>query len=171
MNKEESKNCLRIYEENNKRINWYLRRKCSWLSEDDICDVMQEVWKALSENIHRVGTWNEASQWSWLASVAYKQAVNVARKNVRKQETTELVQKYIWQSSIRAPLEDSIIHKLTAVNILKKLSPKEREILFGDILKPDDPTVKKRKDNADVCKSYRARKKLEKHMKEGGLDD
>ena len=61
--------------------------------------------------------------------------------------------------------------RVTALSILEQLSVKEKRVLYRETLEPEDPEVKKPKDNAETCKIYRARKKLEKHMKEGGLDD
>ena len=56
MNKRERAICWEIYEQNKKRIYYFLLKQCKWLDEDDIHDVMQEVWKALSENIHEMCT-------------------------------------------------------------------------------------------------------------------
>ena len=67
--------------------------------------------------------------------------------------------------------EETVIGRVTALSILEQLSVKEKRVLYRETLEPEDPEVKKPKDNAEICKIYRARKKLEKHMKEGGLDD
>ena len=64
MNKKEEEIYLRIYEENKERMYWLLRKKCTWLKEDEIPDIMQEVWEALSVNFQKVAGWNEAAQWS-----------------------------------------------------------------------------------------------------------
>lgn len=69
MNKRERAICWEIYEQNKKRIYYFLLKQCKWLDEDDIHDVMQEVWKALSENIHEMCEWSESSCWAWLATV------------------------------------------------------------------------------------------------------
>lgn len=171
MNKEEAAICLKIYEENCDRISWYLRRKYGWLNEEDVNDVMQEVWKALSENIEKVGAWNPPSQWGWLATVASHQAATCFRRNVKKEELVERIQNYGDLPKKRERVDEAVYSKIIAEGIMRKLSQKDKEVLFGDILDPCDPTEKRRKNNAETCKYYRARKKLEKHMKEGGFND
>lgn len=170
MEKYEETICLKIYEENEMRLSWYLRKKCMWLNEEDIYDVMQEVWKALSENIQKVGMWDGGSQWKWLASVAYKQAAYYARKNSTKEKLIGRMQEEELHPAKVLTVEEVVIQKITAENIMKKLSRKEKEVLFGDLLETDD-SKRKQKGNAAACKSYRARKKLEKHMREGGLSE
>ena len=54
MNKKEEEIYLRIYEANKERMYWLLRKKCTWLKEDEIPDIMQEVWEALSVNFQKV---------------------------------------------------------------------------------------------------------------------
>lgn len=39
--------CLKIYEENKVLLYQYLRKKCTWLSEDDIQNIMLIVWEEL----------------------------------------------------------------------------------------------------------------------------
>lgn len=171
MNKKEEEIYLRIYEENKERMYWLLRKKCTWLKEDEIPDIMQEVWEALSVNFQKVSEWNEAAQWSWLATVAYNQAVNVIRKRVKREELAEKITAFELFPLKKLSTEETVIGRVTALSILEQLSVKEKRVLYRETLEPEDPEVKKPKDNAETCKIYRARKKLEKHMKEGGLDD
>lgn len=170
MKKYEETICLKIYEENEVRLSWYLRKKCTWLNEEDVHDVMQEVWKALSENIEKVGEWNKGAQWKWLASVAHNQAAYYARKNSTKEKLFGKIQEEELRPAKILTVEDVVLDKITAENIMKKLSRSEKEALFGDLLETNG-SKGKTKSNAAACKSYRARKKLEKHMKEGGLND
>lgn len=55
--------CQKIYEENVERVRWYLWKKFEWLNEEDARDIMQDVWRILSENIETVGEWPPAAQW------------------------------------------------------------------------------------------------------------
>ena len=103
--------------------------------------------------------------------VAYNQAVNVVRNRVKRQELAEKIKAFEVFPGKRISTEEKVIGRVTALRILEKLSVKEKRVLYKDTLEPGDPEEKKPKDNAEICKIYRARKKLEKHMKEGGLDD
>ena len=53
MKRKEQQICQKIYEENVERIQWYLRRRYSWLEESDIYDIMQDTWKVMCEHIWR----------------------------------------------------------------------------------------------------------------------
>lgn len=171
MNTLEKEIYLRIYEENKERLYWMIVKRCNWLEQDEISDIMQETWEALGVNIQKVSEWEKSAQWSWLVMVAYNQAVNVVRNRVKRQELAEKIKAFEVFPGKRISTEEKVIGRVTALRILEKLSVKEKRVLYKDTLEPGDPEEKKPKDNAEICKIYRARKKLEKHMKEGGLDD
>ena len=46
--------CMQIYEENKKNVYWYLKTKCTWLSDDEVHDVMMAVWKELAISIDEI---------------------------------------------------------------------------------------------------------------------
>lgn len=69
--------CLKIYEENKDCIYWYLKKKCTWLSDDDVHDIMFAVWLELSSNIQEVyNLSNKTMQSAWLLSVTHRQALH-----------------------------------------------------------------------------------------------
>ena len=169
MNKRERAICREIYEQNKMRIYYFLLKQCKWLNEDAIHDVMQEVWKALSENIHEMCGWDESSCWAWLATVAHNQAVTYFRKATKSDALLEKLGNYDWGPKRSLSAEDIAVQRIIAENVLEKLTPKEKEVLFKNVLHPNTKDEKVKKGNAEVCKSYGARKKLEDYMKEGGL--
>ena len=171
MNDREKEIYLRIYEENKNRMYKLLVKQCNWLTLDEIPDVMQEAWTVLGTNISKVADWDKATQWKWLSSVVYNQAVNVIRGRVKREELEERIRIFDLFRRKRVSTEDAVIGRGTAMKILEQLSVKEKKVLYRDTLEPGDPDEKRPRDNAEICKIYRARKKLEQHMKEGGLDD
>ena len=67
--------CLKIYEENKVLLYKYLRKKCTWLSEDDIQNIMLIVWEELCVNVRAVYILkNKESQSMWLLSVTHRLA-------------------------------------------------------------------------------------------------
>lgn len=173
MNKKEQISCQKIYEENHKRITWFLWKHYSWLKEDDLHDVMQEIWKELCKHIGKVSKRSEAGQWAWLVTVANSKVVSFIRQNARSEGLTEKAQVYCTKLPENNPVQERVICKMEAESVMEKLSCEERKTLFGDFLnpeEPDDPLVPKKRGNASACKTYRARKKLLKHMKEGDWD-
>lgn len=54
---------------------------------------------------------------------------------------------------------------------MEKLSSREREILLSKYFKTAVTDEDEERKNAKNCKRYRARKKLQEYMKEGGMDE
>ena len=63
------------------------------------------------------------------------------------------------------------MQRITAEGVLEKLSAKEKQLLVSEYLELPISEEKSTRSNADVCKRYRVRKKLQKYMKEGGMDE
>lgn len=166
MNTKEKTMCEEIYERNHERINWYLWKYYGWLGTHDVYDIMQDVWKELSQHITEVGQWNEAAQWGWLIKVANSKVVSLTRSNTRDYRLAEKVEGFYTESSPMDCVEEMVVHKILAEKVMQKLSPKEKRTLFEQYSLHESSE----RDNASICKMYRARKKLKRYMKEGGLD-
>ena len=63
------------------------------------------------------------------------------------------------------------MQRITAEGVLEKLSSREREILLSKYFKTAVTDEDEERKNAKNCKRYRARKKLQEYMKEGGMDE
>lgn len=178
MNNKEQLICQKLYEENNKRIKWYLWRHYGWLDEDCVYDIMQEVWKEMCVHIGKVSSYPEEGRWAWLVTVTNSKVVSFIRANARKEELVERVQNYSKRLPETNPVQEMAIQKMLAESVMEKLSAEEKRTLFGKYLglrkiKDNEDRIScadKKSDNAQTCKMYRARKKLLKHMKEGGLN-
>lgn len=172
MNKREQVFCEQIYEQNKLKIRRYLARHFSWIEQEDVRDVMQDVWKALSENIQVVGEMDTDHQWAWLVTVAYHNVVSLIRRDSRKKNLKEKIRTTKKKYVDGNPVQQIAVNKMIAKEILDKLSPSEREVLFGAYLKhPFSDVIHQESNNAMTCKKYRARLKLKKLMEERGLDE
>lgn len=166
--------CQKIYEDYHQKINWYIWKHCGWLCEEKVHDVMQELWIALCQNITEISERTEGEQWAWLVTVVRNSAITELRKMQRDKDRLDRIQAEIELYPKVISMESNVMNKMAANEILKKLSPEEKRILFEEHLDEESSEgkkVSKRKSNAVVCKTYRARKKLEKYMKDGGLDE
>lgn len=163
--------CQKIYEENVERIRWYLWRKFEWLNPEDAHDIMQDVWKVLSEDIEEVGDWPPVAQYKWLETVAHNKVINLMRRGTKAAEIEEGMQLEYSHTKNTHSAEEAAIEKVTAETILEKLSDEDKKTIFNSYLQSDTPKTLKKKNNAEVCKLYRAKKKLKKAMKEGGMDE
>lgn len=171
MKKKEQKLCQKIYENNAERILWYLRRHYSWIGEENIHDVMQNTWAEMCEHITMLGEKTEAAQWAWLVTVAKSKVVSLIRMNARDEKLEEKVQGTFGEFSGFESAEEAALQRITAEGVLEKLSAKEKQLLVSEYLELPISEEKSTRSNADVCKRYRVRKKLQKYMKEGGMDE
>lgn len=170
MNTMEKELTEKIYEENRERVRWYLWKNFTWLNQEDLRDIMQDVWIVLSENIDKVGSWAPAAQWGWLSTVAHNLVVSHGRFSTRKDTLQEELKDKFAEPKHFVSVEDMAIGKIMAETLLAKLSREDKKFILDSSSFSSDGK-KQRKSNADSCKSYRLRKKLEKHMKDGGWDE
>lgn len=68
--------CVKIYNENKELVYWFLSKKCPWLLEEEVYDIMLNVWRILSSGVDEVcNLRSEYLQSKWLIELAYVQAV------------------------------------------------------------------------------------------------
>lgn len=168
MKRKEQIECHNIYVKNKENLRWYLRKYYGWLQEEDVCDVMQETWKAMCEHIDKVSGRSEAEQFSWLSTVAGNKAVSWVRSSVQGEKLTEKI--HSSDNFWRTPsAEDIALERVVAEGFLEQLSLKERRTFLGEYLKPEIYEAENIHSNAVVCKRYRIRKKLQLYMKNSGM--
>lgn len=79
--RKKSELCIKIYDNNKESIYWFLSKKCSWLSEEAVFEVMLNVCRILSGSADEVcNLRSEFSQRKWLFKIAYDQAVKYNKK-------------------------------------------------------------------------------------------
>lgn len=72
---------IKIYNENKKHIYWFLLRECSWLSREEVYEVMSDTCRIFSENIDEVyNLHSEFLQRKWLLKLAHDQAVKYIKE-------------------------------------------------------------------------------------------
>lgn len=170
MNKREKKMCEQIYEENKSRVLWYLRKNFSCLSESDQFDVMQDVWIALSENIDKLVKRDKDEQGAWIMTVTNSKVMTLFRANTRDVKLEDKCLNLGQGTVYSEPVDDIVVEKILAEGVLKKLSIQDKRTLFEDYVNPVPKEKEVIRSNAEICKSYRARKKLLQRMTEGGMD-
>ena len=172
MNKHQQEICQYIYEEQKQSIYWYLRTHFGWLGDEDVHDVMSEVWLAMCQNVDRLSQLDEIAQRKYLFRVAHNQAVNFQRYDERNKSLMEKID----QDTVTFPIysdsvENMAMERISAQSVIDKLTQKDKKVLFRHYLSLSNLESKTTKSNADICKDYRVRQKLVKMMREGGLDE
>lgn len=167
--------CLWIYNKNKDTIYRYLKTKFPYIPQEDMRDIMQNTWTDLVREIRKLIPLDATDQLKWLLAVGKIEGYNWYRKNQKLQfqsleEVQEMEQESIWEHLLPDPVQDLVLEKLEALEIIKSLTEPEWKLLYAAC---EEPLQKDRKlsTNAERCKRYRARKKLMKRFGKGAFDE
>ena len=163
MNYQECKICNRIYFENQDRLNWYLIKRFPDLNPEDMRDILQETWHKLSKNIDEVAERKPDEQTFWLMKVSHNEVISLLRKQKLDKNKMAEFQERLMESKQKVSVEDEVVDKITAQEMLQKLTTEEIRILLDKMENSSDK--KARKSNAENCKTYRIIQRLRKKLK------
>lgn len=175
MKRKEEELCLRIYEEYRNRIYRYLKHKFPDIPQEDLRDIMQNVWADLVKDIHKLIPLDETDRLKWLLAVGKIEACEWYRKNQKMQfQSLEEVQeeegKGVWRHLFPDPVQDLVLERLEALEIIRSLTEPEWKVLYsfcGESCQEEH----RLSDNAERCRKYRVRKKLRERFEKGELDE
>lgn len=173
MDKNQQEICLEIYENNKAKIYWYLRKHNPGLAEDDVFDIMQDVWAALVKSIGTVELKDEDGRTAWLYKVCITKASDWFRKRERANNLDEKIQSDSKQIYSHDPVPDIVMDKIEALEILNELTESERKTFFSNFWETPEAVDEKVSKNAVTCRVYRVRKKIEERlgMRKGKNDE
>ena len=169
MEQNEQKICEEIYQENYTKIMWYLRKSFNSLKDYDIEDIMQDVWIMLMQNINQVGQREKGDRQAWVMTVTSNQACSFFRERNREIRLMEKVGQSPFGNLATESAENSVLNRITALDVLNNMPEKERQRLFKDYMDSEDLENKRRLTNVEVCQRYRARKLLVLEMLKAGF--
>ena len=117
MKRKEEELCLRIYEGYRNRIYRYLKHKFPDIPQEDLRDIMQNVWADLVKDIHKLIPLDETDRLKWLLAVGKIEACEWYRKNQKMQfQSLEEVQeeegKGVWRHLLPDPVQDLVLKDL-----------------------------------------------------------
>lgn len=163
MKKREQKLCEEIYTQYAERIYWYIKRHYYDIPEQDIRNVMQEVWVSLSKEIGKVIVMEKERQLYWLFAVCKSKCLDYYRRTKKAWELDELLQKQYEERPIPS-VEGTVTGKLEGWEILESLSPDERKTLAAHYFEERPSDLSTREANALACKNYRVQQKIKNKM-------
>ena len=163
MKKKDEKFYGKIYILYRKEVRQFLKRYFSGIGQEDAKDIEQEVWEQFGLEIAAARRRTNRKNLSWLFTVTRNKAIDWIRKNARKYRWETDLEEYETLLETDRYLPEDVVEKLIAEDILGKLS-REEKIFFRDEF--CGPKSGRHQDNAETCKRYRIRKKLEKKMDE-----
>lgn len=175
MKRKEEELCLWIYETYKDRICRYLNYRFSDIPREDLRDVLQNVWTDMVKDIHKLVPLNETERLKWLLAVAKIEAFDWYRTKQKMQfesleEVEEKEQRNLWNQLLSDPVQDLVMQKLEALEIIRNLTEPECQILYSSCGEgwQESPKLST---NAERCRKYRVRKKLKELLEKGELDE
>lgn len=172
MNKREKQICAEIYEANKNIVYRYLKKKFSDIPEEDLLDIMQNLWTDLVKDIKKVSVRDDTARLKWLICVARMEGINWYRKNSKVfieslDSETQMYADRIPADKVLNPVQEFVLEKLTALEILQSLTKPEREVLYASYARNPVLDGERNFTNAERCRNYRMKKKLKEAFKKG----
>lgn len=173
--RKEEELCLWIYENYRDRIYRYLKYKFPNVPQEDLRDILQNVWTDLVTDIQKLVPLDETERLRWLLAVAKIEACDWYRANHKVQlqsleEVQEKEERNIWDHLISDPVQDLVIKRLDALEIVRSLTEPECQVLYSSCGETGQEHHKL-STNAERCRLYRIRKKLRELFEKGELDE
>lgn len=162
-----------IYQECEEVVQWSITRRFGHLGQLVVHDALQETWKKMIEHFDDVYPKSHDARVAWLITVAGNYIIDTYRATERV-ILVEDVSPYMEQECEEEdPVFREVSDRIIAGEILERFTDEEKHLLFGkrDRANPFSKLGKKNRKNAENCKRCRTKKKLERYMKENGLDE
>ena len=91
--------CQELYVKYRQFMYWYVKKHFPDLPEEDIRDILQEVWTSLLNAIDKLYDKGDEGQFAWLIRVTQTKVIDYYRSRRRTEELGEKIGEF-WQSSI-----------------------------------------------------------------------
>lgn len=160
-----------LYKKYKNQLYRYLRANFPRLANEDSFDVLQEVWKTLTENIDAVEKLEEKQQVFWLYKTTEYRARKILGRKYYSDESLSGRESLVeGRADETSPLE-KVIRKMVASDIIDGLKEKDRELLIAKMCGVSFAELQTEKYSVHSleCRYSRMMKKLKKRMEEEGL--
>lgn len=162
MDEREQNRCQELYLKYRYLLFMYVKHQNPSLQEDDIHDILQEVWTALTDAIETVSAKNEKGQIAWLMCVSKNKTMDYFRAKKKKEQLGEKIGFALRDSLVGCSVQDAVIDKMIAIEVVENLTDTERKIFAAECFREEDVQIADT--NAYKCKRYRLRKKIEEGL-------
>lgn len=133
MDRRDHDRCQELYVKYREFMYWYVKKHFPDLPEEDIRDILQEVWTSLLNAIDKLYDKGDEGQFAWLIKVT-------------QQEQKE-----------GCSVQDTVIARMIAMELVEGLTEKERRVLSIEYFSDTNDEVS----NAFKCRRSRLRRKIE----------
>lgn len=152
--------CQELYVKHKQFMYWYVKKHFPDLPEEDIRDILQEVWTSLVNGINKIYDKGDEGQFAWLIRVTQTKVIDYYRSRKKTEELGEKIGLALQEEQMEASVQDAVIAKMIAMELVEGLSEAERKVLFAEYLSEGNEDTS----NAFKCKRTRLRRKIEESL-------
>lgn len=151
--------CQELYERYKQFMYWYVKKHFSDLPEEDIRDILQEVWTSLLKRIDQLYDKGEEGQFAWLIKVTQSKVIDYYRVQKKTEDLGRRIGTALMEEQTGLSVQDTVIEKMIAMELVEELTEAEREVLFAEYFSDT-----REFSNAFKCKRSRLRRKIEENL-------
>lgn len=127
------------------------------LPEEDIRDILQEVWTSLLNAIDKLYDKGDEGQFAWLIKVTQTKVIDYYRSQRKTEELGERIGLALQEQKEGCSVQDTVIARMIAMELVEGLTEKERRVLSIEYFSDTNDEVS----NAFKCRRSRLRRKIE----------
>ena len=121
--------CRELYVKYRQFMYWYVKKHFPDLPEEDIRDILQEVWTSLSNAIDKLYDKGDEGQFAWLIRVTQTKVIDYYRSRRRTEELGEKIGLALREQQEVGSVQDIVIARMIAMELVEGLTEEERRIL------------------------------------------
>lgn len=160
MDRRDHDRCQELYVKYREFMYWYVKKHFPDLPEEDIRDILQEVWTSLLNAIDKIYDKGDEGQFAWLIRVTQTKVIDYYRSQRKTEELGEKIGLALQGQREDSSVQDTVIAKMIAMELVEGLTEKERRVLAVEYFSDTDEEVS----NAFKCRRSRLRRKIEKGL-------
>lgn len=152
--------CQELYVKYRQFMYWYVKKHFPDLPEEDIRDILQEVWTSLLNAIDKLYDKGDEGQFAWLIRVTQTKVIDYYRSRRRTEELGEKIGPALREQQEVGSVQDIVIARMIAMELVEGLTEEERRILAIEYFSDTTGEVS----NAFKCRRSRLRRKIEESL-------
>lgn len=167
MDRRDHDRCQELYVKYREFMYWYVKKHFPDLPEEDIRDILQEVWTSLLNAIDKLYDKGDEGQFAWLIKVTQTKVIDYYRSQRKTEELGERIGLALQEQKEGCSVQDTVIARMIAMELVEGLTEKERRVLSIEYFSDTNDEIS----NAFKCRRSRLRRKSRKVLEYSERND
>ena len=127
MDRRDHDRCQELYVKYREFMYWYVKKHFPDLPEEDIRDILQEVWTSLLNAIDKLYDKGDEGQFAWLIKVTQTKVIDYYRSQRKTEELGERIGLALQEQEEGCSVQDTVIARMIAMELVEGLTEKEKK--------------------------------------------